>query len=76
MIKSLKTHLRRIPYRESSDFVLSFNLVIYLLLFPCQTLTIALITHVVMADRVWMVSATTHVAVQQDLRVIIVKRVG
>ena len=29
-----------------------------------------------MVDRVWMVSATIHVAVRQDIRVIIVKGVG
>ena len=32
--------------------------------------------HVLTVDRVWMVSATTHVAAQQDIRVIIVRRVG
>ena len=29
-----------------------------------------------MVDRAWMVSATIHVAVRQDIRVIIVKGVG
>lgn len=29
-----------------------------------------------MVDRVWMESATTHVAAHQDIRVIVVKRVG
>ena len=44
--------------------------------FSCQTLTTVLIKHAAMADRVWMVSATTHVAVHQGIRVIIAKGVS
>lgn len=39
-------------------------------------MTTVLVTHVLMVDRVWMESALTHVDAHQDIRVIIVKRVG
>ena len=44
--------------------------------FHCQILTTVSATHAVMVDRVWMVSATTHVTANQGIQVVIVKEVS
>lgn len=58
-----KQRIAMIFPRETIDLLLLDNLDY----FSCQTLTTVLITHVVMVDRVWMVSATTHAIAQRDI---------